>query len=238
MAPSSPGKAEELFAALTTVARVVGGVDVIVCPPFPWLSFGKSGKALGASFHLGAQDLFWEAQGAFTGEVSSAMLISLGVSHVIVGHSERRSLGETNEIVAKKLRAALDAGFTPILCVGEVTREGDWDAFIKEEVESAFAAMQPKEITKLLIAYEPVWAIGADKPDTPDNALTAALLIRKIARQHFGEKGTRLPILYGGSVSAQTVGAFALQEGIDGVLVGRASLDPSSFSEIVKTLAG
>lgn len=237
MSPSSVEKAEELFAGIRQAVRTTKDVEVIICPPFPWLTLGENARSLGAKFSLGAQDLFWEAQGAHTGEVSAAMLQALHVSHVIIGHSERRALGETNEIVAKKLRAALDAGLKIILCVGEVNREGDWDAVLREEIESAFAVVQPDEIKQLLMAYEPVWAIGASKPDTPDDALSSALLIRKIGRQIFKDAGAKLPVLYGGSVSVETVGPFAMQEGIDGVLVGRASLDNKSFLSIVQALA-
>lgn len=238
MAPATRKDAEKLFAALQRMLRdVPDGARIVLCPPHVWLPFAPPASEKVA---LGAQDLFWEPRGAHTGEISSSMLASLGVSFVLVGHSERRAMGEDNAIVQKKLKAVLDAGMTAILCVGERDRASDhWHDFLGEQIESAFSVVERGATGRLIVAYEPVWAIGGSTPDTPDDALTVALLVRKIARKVWGESaGENLPVLYGGSVEAASVGPFATQEGIDGVLVGHASLDTDAFSKIAGIISG
>lgn len=236
MAPQDRRKAETLAQSLVQELRArPPRVSVVVCPPFVWLSLARDIMTFSEFCALGAQDVFFKPQGPYTGEISAPMLQSLGVSHVLIGHSERRGLGETNTLVAEKLAMAVAAGLTPILCVGETSREGDWYAFLREQVETAFAALQPRDAERLIVAYEPVWAIGSDTPDTPDSALTAAIFIRKFARERFGDRlAERMPVLYGGAVLQETVGPFAMQEGIDGVLVGRASLDAAVFGAMVR----
>ena len=239
MAPPTKQAALDLLGALAQELRnAPRDVSVILCPPFVWLPYVADFRGGAHNFSVGAQDVSAKAQGAYTGEVSPAMLSSLGASHVIIGHSERRAMGEANDLIAQKLRAALDAGLTAILCVGERTREGDWHTFLQEQITSALAVLAPEDVPKLLVAYEPVWAIGGSVPDTPEDALTVAILVRKLARERFGERGRALPVLYGGSVEAKTVEPFARQEGLDGVLVGHASLSVGQFMAIVQAIAG
>lgn len=239
MAPANKERAEGLFNAIIQETRSApSGLQIIVCPPFVWIPLAREILSYTGRFALGAQDLAMNAQGAFTGEISASMLASLGVTHVIVGHSERRALGESNDIVLAKLKTALGSGLSPILCVGEQTREGDWHTFLRTQIDSALMALAPNDAKKLIVAYEPVWAIGGQEPDTPDSALTSIILIRKITRERFGDSIARtIPILYGGSVLPETVGPFVAQEGIDGVLVGRASMDAGAFSLVVRAFA-
>lgn len=240
MDPPTRREAELLFSSLAQElgAQQAKGVEVVVCPPFIWLPLIAEYAESGTGYALGAQNVFHEKKGAHTGEVSLAMLKSMGVSYVIVGHSERRALYETNAIVAAKLKLVLEAGLKAVLCVGEKERVGDWHEFLKEEVEEALAVVDPGELEHLIIAYEPIWAIGGSETDTPDDALGMAVFIRKLMQERFGERGGSVPVLYGGSIEADNVAPFALQEGIDGVLVGHASRDAGQFARIVRTMAG
>lgn len=238
MAPSSEEKAQDLVREILAGAHGISSdMRIVVCPPFIWLPLVRDFlRSAPSPFALGAQNVAEKTGGAWTGEISVSMLKALGVSHILIGHSERRTLGENNEVVSEKLRIALAQGFTAILCVGETSLEGNWHEFLKEEVESAFSVVEADQVGRLIVAYEPVWAIGAKEPDTPDSALTSAIFIRKLAQARFGERAKNLPVLYGGAVLPDTVAPFALQEGIDGVLVGRASLDPQSFRAILEAM--
>jgi triosephosphate isomerase len=239
MAPETKSEVQKLIASLREELRKVpSDVSIVICPPFLWIPYvAEIAEQSSGLFSLGAQDIAGEPHGAHTGEISPAMLSSLGVSHVIIGHSERRALGEGNGVVARKLRVAIDGGLTAILCVGETSREGNWHEFLREEIETAFAVLRPPDLRKLIVAYEPVWAIGGSRPDTPDDALTTALFVRKLASNRFGVPGGNLPVLYGGSIEPTTVTSFAQEDGIDGVLVGHASLDAHAFSTIATALS-
>ena len=242
MNPPTREEAVKVFSTLSSLLRPIHGVTVAVCPPFVWLGEFSRISRPHAKLALGAQDVFWMEQGAFTGEVSHPMLKSLGASYVIIGHSERRQhFGESNEMVAKKLAAVLDAGFHAVLCVGETTREGKWQDFLKEEFKTALLAVKPKTLSCLLVAYEPVWAVSTSvgwHADTPEDARASAIFLRRMLQDRFGETAARaVPILYGGSVNRSNIEGFAALEEISGALVGHASLDPVEFSEIVKILA-
>jgi triosephosphate isomerase len=195
--------------------------------------------AKGSNVAIGAQDMHWEKQGAFTGETSASMLLAAGCTHVIVGHSERRQyFGETDDIVNLKLKAALEAGLTPIACVGEVLEEreaGLTEDVLRRQCLRAFHAISAKKAAKLVVAYEPVWAIGTGKTATPQMAADAHGLIRGEAAKAFGEEfAGQLRILYGGSVKPENAKALMAELEIDGALVGGASLDPKSFAAIVQ----
>lgn len=242
MNPQSAQEAASLFRAVTKGIRAVKNVEVIIAPPFVYLSsFGVSRSALRVA--LAAQDCFWENQGAFTGEISSGMLKALGATHVIIGHSERRQyLGETDEMVNKKIKAALKAGLTPILCVGERMREraNEIPAFVGEQVKKALAGLKRNEFKNGIIAYEPIWAIGTGTADTSENATRAALYIRKIVRDIFGRASVEsLRVIYGGSVNAKNATRFISRDirGMEGLLVGGASLKAEEFVEIVRSVA-
>jgi triosephosphate isomerase len=193
----------------------------------------------GTSISVGAQNMYWETEGAFTGELSAPMLIAAGCTHVIIGHSERRQyFGETDASVNKKLEAALEAGLTPIVCVGEVLEEresGITDDVLRRQCTVAFRGISGEKAAKLTVAYEPVWAIGTGKTATPQIAAEAHSVIREQAAKAFGDEvASKLRILYGGSVKPENASALMAEAEIDGALVGGASLDAKSFAAIVK----
>jgi triosephosphate isomerase len=212
--------------------------EIVICPPYIDLCAAVQATK-GTNVAIGAQDLHWEKEGAYTGEICPRMLLDVGCTHVIVGHSERRQyFGETDDIVNFKLKAALEGGLTPILCVGEVLEEreaGLTEDVLRRQCLRAFHALSTKRAAKLVVAYEPVWAIGTGKTATPQLASEAHVLIRGEAAKAFGQQfADKLRILYGGSVKPENAKALMAEEEIDGALVGGASLDPKSFAAIVK----
>ena len=225
-------KAVDLAGAVSKV-KIKKGNEVVICPPFVYLP-------VLSSVRLGAQDIFWEENGAYTGEITTAMLGKLGVKYAIVGHSERRNrLGETDEMINKKLKHVLASGLTAILCVGEREREDrkSVPAIVAEQARADLAGVPQQLIKKLVIAYEPIWAIGTGVADTPDDALSAALYIRKTVADIYGAKiASSLRVLYGGSVNSQNAPSFINQDGLEGLLIGKASTDKKDFLEILKYL--
>ncbi len=212
--------------------------EIVVCPPFLDLPAALE-SAKGSGVSIGGQNVHWKEEGAFTGETSAAQLLAWGVTHVIIGHSERRQyFGESDDTVNLRLKTALEAGLTPICCVGEVLQEreaGLTDDVLRRQCVRAFHALSAKKAAKLVVAYEPVWAIGTGKTATPELAAEAHAVIRREATEIFGEEfAEKLRILYGGSVKPDNVSSLMAQEEIDGALVGGASLDPKSFTAIVK----
>jgi len=212
--------------------------EIVICPPCINLCAAVE-AAKGSNVNIGAQNLYWEKEGAYTGEICPSMLLDVGCTHAIIGHSERRQyFGETDDMVNFKLKAALESGLTPIVCVGEVLEEREADLtedVLRRQCLRAFHAISGKKAAKLVVAYEPVWAIGTGKTATPALASEAHLLIRGEAAKAFGEEfSTHLRILYGGSVKPENAKALMAEEEIDGALVGGASLDPKSFAAIVK----
>ncbi len=212
--------------------------EIVVCPPYTSVD-AVIEEARGSNVAVGVQNVHWKADGAYTGEISAPMLLCLGVTHVIVGHSERRQyFGETDDTVNLRLKTALESGLTPICCVGEVLEEreaGMTDDVLRRQCVRAFHAISAKKAAKLVVAYEPVWAIGTGKTATPEIAADAHALIRNEAATVFGEEfAAQLRILYGGSVKPDNASSLMAQAEIDGALVGGASLDPKSFAAIVK----
>ncbi|MFZ4515997.1 MAG: triose-phosphate isomerase [Acidimicrobiia bacterium] len=214
--------------------------DVVVCPSFTSLrSVQTTLESDRIPIALGAQDVFYEKDGAYTGEVSPIMLAKLNVSYVIVGHSERRQLfGDTDEIVNKKATAVIAAGMTPIICVGETLEQreaGDTTAIVQAQVEAAYRNLSATKAAATVVAYEPVWAIGTGRNATADDANTVAGQIREVlARVANDEVAAGLRILYGGSVKPGNIAEFMAQPEIDGALVGGASLDAVEFARIVR----
>ena len=211
--------------------------EIVICPPFVDLQTAVN-AASGSHVAVGAQNLHWEKEGAFTGEISAGMLTSIHVTHVIIGHSERRQyFNETDDTVNRKLEVALENGLTPILCVGEVLEEreaGLTEDVLRRQCVRAFNGISAKKAAKLTVAYEPVWAIGTGKTATPQMAVDAHLVIRHEAEEAFGEDFAQsLRILYGGSVKPDNASALMSEREIDGALVGGASLDPISFTKIM-----
>jgi triosephosphate isomerase len=212
--------------------------EIVVCPPYTDVAAAIE-AAKGSNVAIGVQNVHWKADGAYTGEISAPMLLCLGITHVIVGHSERRQyFGETDDTVNLRLKTALESGLTPICCVGEVLEEreaGLTDDVLRRQCVRAFHAISAKKATKMIVAYEPVWAIGTGKTATPELAAQAHALIRHEATEIFGQEfAQNLRILYGGSVKPENASTLMAQEDIDGALVGGASLDPKSFGAIVK----
>jgi len=214
--------------------------EVVVCPAFTALRSVQTtidGDRL--PIKLGAQNVYWEPQGAFTGEVSAPMLAKLNVQYVIVGHSERRELfGETDEMVAKKLRSVLAAGMSPILCVGETLDEreqGTTDDKVCGQVDAALAALPAADAARCVVAYEPIWAIGTGRTATSDDANDTIGVIRtQIAKTVGDDVAQGMRILYGGSVKPGNIAELMAMPEIDGGLVGGASLDPDEFARIVR----
>jgi len=211
--------------------------EIVVCPNYLAIDVAVH-AAKGSRVAIGAQNMHWEKEGAYTGEVCASMLVAAGVTHVIIGHSERRQyFGETDDTVNLKLKSAIEAGLIPIVCVGEVLEEreaGLTDDVLRRQCLRAFNKVSAKKAAHLVVAYEPVWAIGTGKTATPELAADAHGIIRSEAAQSFGEEfANQLRILYGGSVKPDNAHALMTAEGIDRALVGGASLDPKSFSAIV-----
>src|SRR5437868_14180652 len=234
----TPDQTRDFFRGFLPLASSHTRDEIAVCPPFVCVPAAVE-AAKGSTVAIGGQDMHWEKEGAFTGEVSTAMLLAVGCTHVIIGHSERRQyFGETDDTVNMKLKVALEAGLTPIVCVGEVLEEreaGLTDDVLRRQCLRAFHAISARKAAKLVVAYEPVWAIGTGKTATPQLAADAHQLIRSEAAKAFGEKlADSLRILYGGSVKPENAKALMSEEEIDGALVGGASLDPKSFAAIVK----
>lgn len=213
-------------------------VEVVVCPPYTALF--KSAQALqGSNIKLGAQDMHWEPSGAYTGEISSPMLKDIGCQYVIIGHSERRQyFGETNESVNKKVKAALKAGITPIMCVGEKLEErekGLTEKIIEGHLRGGFDGLSKEDAAKIVVAYEPVWAIGTGKTATPAQAQEVHSFIRNWLKNSFGDDvASKIIIQYGGSVTPDNIEGLMKENDVDGALVGGASLKADSFSKIVK----
>jgi triosephosphate isomerase (TIM) len=211
--------------------------DIVVAPPFTALAAAVE-AVRGSAIGIAAQNLHWEKEGAFTGEVSARMLVEAGCHGVIIGHSERRQyFGETDESVNRKTRAALEANLTPIVCIGETLAEREknlTETVLKRQFGAALASLTMTPLPRILIAYEPVWAIGTGRTATPEMAAEAHRHIRNLAASQFTpEQASALRILYGGSVKPDNIKGLMAQDGIDGALVGGASLDPKSFAAIV-----
>ena len=212
--------------------------EVLIAPPFTALKAMKDGLQQ-QGYSLGAQNCHWEEKGAFTGEISTAMLLDLGCSYVIVGHSERRQLfGETDETVRRKTAAVIKAGMAPVVCVGEVLSErerGETFAVIGRQVEEGLKGLSPEQMAGVVIAYEPVWAIGTGLTATPGQAQEVHAFIRERIRSLFNkavEKNVR--ILYGGSVKPSNIDTLMAEPDIDGALVGGASLEVASFKSLIE----
>jgi triosephosphate isomerase len=229
------------FSTFTPLIAGTSHCDIVIAPPFSAISTAVEG-ARGTNVAISGQNLFWEKEGAFTGEVSAPMLAEAGCRYAIVGHSERRQFfAETDETVAKKTKAALGAGLIPIVCVGETLthREaGQTETVCLTQFRNGPGALTPDEFSRILLAYEPVWAIGTGKTATPEIAAATHRFLRQCAAQHFSAAhASALRILYGGSVKPDNIQGLMAQEELDGALVGGASLEAKSFAAVVSFLA-
>jgi len=230
--PQSLHKAKKLFSGIN---KKVSGVEVLICPPFVYLSeLNKNSK-----IKLGAQDCFWEEKGAFTGEVSVSMLKNLGCKYVLLGHSERRKyFKESNVWVNKKMKAVLEKDLTPILCIGETKEEkknGKTQRVIKFQLEKAFKGVLRDQVKKIVIAYEPIWAIGTGKACKPLEAQVINILIKKVVAGLYNRNVAKdVRVLYGGSVKADNAIGYLKEAKFSGLLIGGASLKPKEFVKIIK----
>jgi len=232
-------EAEELVKNLIPFVKSTSDVDIVVCPPFTALRSVSLVIGNNSSVELGAQDIHWEKEGAFTGEISPLMLTDLKVKYVIIGHSERRQeFGETDEAVNQKVKAASAQGFIPIMCVGETLKErenGKTEETVQRQVRAGLAGVKPEEVEKLVIAYEPIWAIGTGVAATPEAAEDVIRYIRSVVGAHFSpDVARKIRIQYGGSVKPENIAEFMREPDIDGALVGGASLDAQTFAQIIK----
>jgi len=219
--------------------RGIKGVDIVVCPPFTSLWVVKE-IINGTNIHLGAQNMYWETKGAFTGEISPLMLKDVGCEYIILGHSERRQcFKETSKEVAKKTDAALSVNLIPIVCVGENLDEkesGKTETIIEHEIKALFSKIDSSLAARIIVAYEPIWAIGTGKSSSSKDANLIIKFIRELFSSEYGSKiAGRIRILYGGSVNPKNINEFMNESDIDGALVGGASLHALSFSQIAKT---
>lgn len=263
MNPASPKEAMRLFEASTDIARRFHrDVEMVICPPFVYLplvcqkqnsrnisifrniEISKYQDVDISMYRVGAQDCFWENPrrgGAYTGEISATILKQNGARFVIVGHSERREyFGETNAVIAKKMAVALAAGLTPILCIGERERNdaSSYLSFVKQEIEEGLALVKKTQLSRIVVAYEPMWAIGTDeRPITPKQVFEMNLYIKKILYGIWGKHSSTIRIIYGGSVAPGYAAEFLTEGGMMGLLVGHQSLKPKNLEKIVYEIA-
>jgi len=228
--PVSLVEAKQLFNLIKRGLKNIKKVEVVICPPFIYIPTFQHSNIL--TIKLGAQDCFWEKKGAYTGEISPTMLKDLGCQYVLLGHSERKRLGETDEIINKKLKAALSAKLNPIFCLGETEKErdeGEIQNILKSQLEKGLNKISKKEIKNIVIAYEPVWAIGTGNPCHPSEAKKVLLFLRKFFKKNL--------ILYGGSVNSKNATPYIKEAKFQGLLIGGASLNAKEFIKIVKNLS-
>jgi triosephosphate isomerase len=233
----TPAETVAFFEKFRPLVEKSEHAEIVICPPFTNLAAAVE-AAKGTRIQIGSQNIAWAKDGAFTGEISGPMLVALGVTHCIIGHSERRQyFGETDATVLKRTQASLSFGLTPIVCVGERLDDreaGRTDQVLVSQFESGIAGLTPEEFARIIIAYEPVWAIGTGKTATPDIAAAAHRVIRGQVAGKFGKaRADAVRILYGGSVKPDNVKSLMAQPELDGALVGGACLDPNSFAAIV-----
>jgi triosephosphate isomerase len=230
-------EAVTVIKALKSSIADITEVEVLICPTFTAL-YAVNNEVKGSNINVGAQNLFWEPKGAFTGEISPAMVKDAGCSYVLIGHSERRQyFNETDETVNKKTKAALVVGLIPMICIGETLKEREQNItfkVIEKQIKNGLAGLTQQQAATIVIAYEPVWAIGTGKTATPDQAQEVHAFTRKVYNQMYGDASQKVRILYGGSVNPANVSDLMKQTDIDGGLVGGASLEAESFTKLVK----
>ncbi len=234
---TNAGSAEELARGVVQESKGAGSVNIAVCPPSLFLS-GVGAALAGSHVRLGAQNMYWVDEGAYTGEISAQMLLSVGCHYVILGHSERRQyFGETDSDVSSKVKQAVTSGLVPIICVGEHLNErksGKEEQVVATQVQHALEGVMIKSPTEIVIAYEPIWAIGTGETATPQQAQQMHRFIRSLVSQQFGDTIAQdLHILYGGSMNPANAKELLSQEDVDGGLIGGASLKPDVFGQII-----
>lgn len=237
MNPLTIGEAKKIFASFKEAVSKVRGVDIVVCPPAIFLSEIRK-LYVGKKITFGAQNVFMGATGSHTGEMSAPMLLSAGARTVIVGHSERRAMGEDNDLIRKKVAAAVMAGMRVVVCVGETARDdsGEYLTAVRTQLNTAIADLTRSQLSQVVVAYEPVWAIGKSASDalSPSHIHEMSIFIRKIILERFDtETMQKVPVVYGGSVEPSNAGSIIADGHVDGFLVGHASLSPTDFATII-----
>ena len=239
MNPESLKESESIFNSISILSKNIKNTEIVVCPPFPFLNLTR--KTKNKNVVLGAQNLFYEISGSYTGQVSPKMLSNLGVKYVILGHSESRLMGDTNEVINKKILISLKSKILPILCVGENTRDthGEYLSFVKNQIEECLLSVSKLQIKNITIAYEPVWAIGknAIREATSDEFIEMRIFIKRIIADTYGINiANAVKIIYGGSVNQNNARSFAIDGEADGLLIGRDSLIPKNFGAILNAI--
>ncbi len=239
MNPTSLAEAQNIFKKIKLAAGKLRSTHVVMCPPHVFIGKFTPMKKGKSNVGVGAQDVFYEPQGAFTGNVSAPMLKSMGLTHVIIGHSERRAAGETDEIVAKKVLAVLEVGLHPIVCVGETVRDtqGMYLETLKNQIKISLSKVPKKLFNQLIVAYEPVWAIGAKEAMDPAIIEEMVIFVRKIlADLSDHESATSIPVIYGASANFRNAEEIIVRGKVDGLLPGRESVNPLGFIEMLKVV--
>lgn len=236
MNPETLEEAKAIANSVKKISKSLKKTQVVVCPPFVYLPIIS--KAKGGSVFIGAQNAHYEANGPFTGEVSYTFLPQFGVDFVILGHSERRKMGESDELVNKKVKSVVNLGMTSIICVGESTRDhnGDYLLFLKQQILSALKDVPKKLLGKIVIAYEPIWAVGAKDAIKPRDLHEMSIYIKKVLKDAYGDLSDDIRVLYGGDVDRFNDDELIKEGGVSGFLIGRESLKPKDFVEIIKVV--
>jgi triosephosphate isomerase (TIM) len=239
MNPPTLIEAQKIARKVKRIAPLLSTTETVICPPFPYIIACSSKKEL-AHFHVGAQSVSVQTEsGPHTGEVSASMLTDIGVEYVIVGHSEQRGRGEDNKTVSEKVHAVLGAGMTPIVCVGEVVRDdaGTYLEILKSQIKESLAGIAPKYAHKIILAYEPIWAIGAEVPMNNADIYESSLFVKKVFSDIFGpDAGLKVRVLYGGSVNYRNAPDIITLGRVNGLLVGRESVNAPGFVALLKAV--
>jgi triosephosphate isomerase len=239
MNPVTLGEAKKIAVKIKRVAPDLVSTEAVICPPLPFIVSCASRKEV-RHFHMGAQSASTElVRGPHTGEVSAEMLRDIGAKYVIVGHSEQRARGETDAIVAKKIKAIIDAGLSPIVCVGEAVHDeaGEYLEGLKKQIKQSFADVPFASATSIVLAYEPIWAIGATEPMKNEDIHESSIFVKKVFSDIFGpDAGLKVKVLYGGSVNYRNAPDIISIGKVDGLLVGRESVNAPGFVELLKAV--
>ncbi len=239
MNPATLEDARRIARKTRTAAAQLVQTDVVICPPSIFAAALISKKNT-PNFNLGAQTASFEESGSHTGQISAAMLKNIGMTHVIVGHSEERAAGDTDEMISRRIRAVLEAGLTPVVCVGEKSRDNEGGAhfeFLKDQIRNTFANISEKYAREIVLAYEPVWAIGAKEAMSPEQIYEMSLFVKKVFGDVFGQASAmKVPVVYGGSVTFRNAADIIAIGQVDGLLVGRESVNVTGFVELLKVV--
>jgi len=238
MNPESLDEAKKIGRDIKRASINIKKTDIVLCPPFVYIP-GLAGTPKSPLF-LGAQDCHHEDRGPFTGEVSTTQLYEFGVRFIVVGHSERRKMGETEEVINRKVRAVVGGGMTAVVCIGESERDshGEYYETIKQQIHSALIDVPKKLLGSVVVAYEPIWAIGAKEAMSPNELHEVSIFIKKVLRDSFGMASDGVRVIYGGSVDRANADRLVREGNVSGLLVGRESLKPKDFMEITKLVDG